>query len=234
MNYSHEQFADADQLAEGVASRWLELIVQRDEAKPFTVALSGGRFPRAYYKALAKQAVGVAFRNVHFFWGDERVVPPADEESNFKLAAVPLLLALKIPDEQVHRVLTERDEAFAVTHAEAEICRIADLDTVGQPIVDLVLLGMGEDGHVASLFPGDEASDSTAVYRAVTGPKPPPRRITLGYPALAAAREVWVVLSGDGKADTLAAAMEPDSDLPIARVLRSRTHTRIFTDFDFA
>ena len=81
MNYSHEQFADADQSRRRCRQPWLELIVQRDEAKPFTVALSGGRFPRAYYKALAKQAVGVAFRNVHFFWGDERVVPQADEES---------------------------------------------------------------------------------------------------------------------------------------------------------
>ena len=82
--------------------------------------------------------------------------------------------------------------------------------------------------------PSDEAADSPAVYRAVTGPKPPPRRITLGYPALAAAREVWVVLSGNGKAEALAAAREPDSNLPITRVLQSRTHTRIFTDFDFA
>ena len=234
MNYSHEQFADSGQLAEGVARQWLELMAQRNKSQPFTVALSGGRFPRAYYKALAKQATGESFRNVHFFWGDERLVPPADEESNFKLAAVPLLLALKIPDEQVHRVLAERDEAFAVAQAEAEICRIADLDAEGQPMLDLVLLGMGEDGHVASLFPSDEAADSPAVYRAVTSPKPPPRRITLGYPALAAAREVWVVLSGNGKAEALAAAREPDSNLPIARVLRSRTHTRIFTDFDFA
>ena len=232
MNVAVENFADA--LAESVARQWLALMVGRDEAKPFTVALSGGQFPRHYYKALAKAAAGVSFRNVHFFWGDERVVPPNDEESNFRLAAVPLLLALKIPDEQVHRVLTERDEAFAVAQAEAEICRIADLDAEGQPMLNLVLLGMGEDGHVASLFPGDAEADSTAVYRAVTGPKPPPRRITLGSPALAAAREVWVVLSGEGKAAALAAAREPDSDLPIARVLRARTHTRIFTDFDFA
>ena len=62
---------------------------------------------------------------VHFFWGDERVVPPTDPESNFHLAAVPLFLALKIPESQVHRMVTERDEAFAVQQAEAELCRVA-------------------------------------------------------------------------------------------------------------
>ena len=183
--------------------------------------------------AVAEQAAGVSFESVHFFWGDERVVPPTDDESNFKLAAVPLLLALKIPDENVHRILTERGEAFAVQQAEAELCRIADLNDAGQPIFDLVFLGMGEDGHVASLFPGDaEALESTAVYRAVNGLKPPPRRITLGYPALAAAREVWLLLSGEGKAGMLRGSMAPEGGTPLARVLQSRTQTEIFPDFD--
>ena len=234
MNVTVENFAGADQLAAGVAQLWLELLAGRDESRPFTVALSGGRFPREYYKAVAKTAPVGAFANVHFFWGDERMVPPTDAESNFHLAAVPLLLALKIPEEQVHRIPAERGEDFAVQHAQSEICRVANLDTAGQPVLDLVLLGMGEDGHVASLFPGDRAAESTDVYRAVTGPKPPPRRITLGYPVLAAAREVWVVLSGAEKKKALAAAREADSGLPIAQVLRQRKHTRIFTDFNFA
>jgi 6-phosphogluconolactonase len=228
-------FSGPDELAEQVAKRWLDLLAERDESRPFTVALSGGRFPKQFYRSVAEQAAGASFQNVHFFWGDERVVPPTDEESNFKLAAVPLLLALKIPDENVHRILTERGEAFAVQQAEAELCRIADLNDAGQPIFDLVFLGMGEDGHVASLFPGDaEALESTAVYRAVTGPKPPPRRITLGYPALAAAREVWLLLSGEGKAGMLRGSMAPEGGTPLARVLQSRIQMEIFTDFDLA
>ena len=148
---------------------------------------------------------------------------------------MPLFLALKIPESQVHRMLTERDEAFAVQQAEAEICRVAELNDQGQPVLDLVFLGMGEYGHVASLFPGDtEALETLALYRAVTGPKPPPRRITLGYPALAAAREVWVLASGVGKKEALQASLEPTGNTPLARVLKSRSNTEIFTDFVLA
>ena len=199
------------------------------------MALSGGRIPKALYKAFAGLAAGDSLEGVHFFWGDERVVLPTDPESNFHLAAVPLFLALKIPESQVHRMVTERDEAFAVQQAEAELCRVAELNEQGQPELDLVFLGMGEDGHVASLFPGDtEALETLAVYRAVTGPKPPPRRVTLGYPALAAAREVWVLASGEGKKEALQASLEPTGNTPLARVLQSRSNTEIFTDFVLA
>ena len=230
---SYTAFPDNIALVEHAAQQWLQLLAARDDSKPFTVALSGGRTPKLLYKAAAKQMAEVSFNNVHFFWGDERMVSPTDEESNFKLAAERLFQVLKIPDSQVHRIITERGEAIAVEQAESEICRIANLNGRGQPILDLVFLGMGEDGHVASLFPGDaEALESKAVYRAVTGPKPPPRRITLGFPALAAAREVWVLISGQGKAEAMRASLLEAGTTPLAKVLQSRTHTEIFTDFD--
>ena len=179
MSYTLHQFEDAETLATAAAERWRTVLLERDRARTFTVALSGGRIPKALYKAFASLAADDSLEGVHFFWGDERVVPSTDPESNFHLAAVPLFLALKIPESQVHRMITERDEKFAVQQAEAEICRVAELNDQGQPALDLVFLGMGEDGHVASLFPGDtEALETRTVYRAVTGPKPPPRRIT--------------------------------------------------------
>ena len=228
-------FPDNIALAEHAAQQWMQRLVMRDDSNPFTVALSGGRTPKLLYKAVSKQMAEVPFNNVHFFWGDERMVSPTDEESNFKLAAEGLFQILKIPDSQVHRIITERGEAIALQQAEAEICRIANLNSHGQPILDLVFLGMGEDGHVASLFPGDtEALESNAVYRAVTGPKPPARRITLGFPALAAAQEVWVLISGQGKAEALRASLLATGSTPLAKVLQSRTHTEIFTDFDLA
>ena len=225
-------FADKAALTEHAAAQWLELLAKRDVGRPFTVALSGGRTPRLLYDSVAQLAQPSAFDNVHFFWGDERVVPPTDDESNFKLADDGLFRPLQIPLGQVHRVQTERSETEAVQLVTDELEQFTDSQADGQPVIDLVFLGMGEDAHVASLFPGDtEAIESKAVYRAVTGPKPPPRRITLGYPALAAAREVWVLASGEGKAKALRASLANGSDTPLARVLQSREHTEILTDF---
>ena len=99
------------------------------------------------------------------------------------------------------------------------------------PVLDLVLLGMGEDGHVASLFPGEPETvmASKEVYRAVTNsPKPPPNRVTLGYPAIAAAQHVWVLVSGAGKERALRESLEPSGRTPLARVLRLRRQTTLF------
>ena len=236
-NHTLHVFADAAAMAESAASRWLELLGQRNPGLPFTVALSGGRTPRALYAETVKQARNkkVSFDDVHFFWGDERCVPPDDAESNFLISAEHLFVPLQIAEEQIHRIKGECDETFAVNQAESEICRVSELNDKGQPVLDLVFLGMGEDGHVASLFPNDTgAFENCAVYRAITGPKPPPRRITLGYPALAEAQAAWVLISGKGKADILRASLASDNSTPLARVLSSRTHTEIFTDFDLA
>jgi 6-phosphogluconolactonase len=99
--------------------------------------------------------------------------------------------------------------------------------------LDLIFLGMGEDGHVASLFPGDiDAADSEkAVYRVVNNsPKPPPRRISLSYGAMTAAKQVWVLVSGAGKAPAFGESLKPDGKTPLARVIRSRSMTRIYSD----
>ena len=225
-------FADKAALAGHAAAQWLERLGKRDAGRPFTVALSGGRIPRLLYESVTKLARPSAFGNVHFFWGDERVVPPTDDESNFKLANDGLFRPLQIPPGQVHRVQTECRETEAVQLATDELLQTTESQADGQPVIDLVFLGMGEDAHVASLFPGDTgALESQAVYRAVTGPKPPPRRITLGYPALAAAREVWVLASGEGKAEALRVSLTKGGDTPLARVLQSRERTEILTDF---
>ena len=99
--------------------------------------------------------------------------------------------------------------------------------------MDLVFLGLGEDGHVASLFPGEPEglAASTAIYRAAANsPKPPPNRVTLGYSTIAAARKVWMFASGSGKEAPLRASLSPDGTTPFARVLKARQDTRIFTD----
>jgi 6-phosphogluconolactonase len=234
-----ERFPSPAALARAVAERWLSILASSSSANaPFTVALSGGRIARDLFSHAASAAKqrGLTLANVDFFWGDERCVPPDDAESNFRAANELLLAPLAIPLARIHRVRGEADPDTAAQEAAVELLRVAPMDNAGQPVLDLVFLGMGEDGHVASLFPGesDEVMNSVAVYRAVTASKPPPRRITLGYATLAAAREVWVLASGAGKAEALRESLRPDGCTPLARLLRMRERTTIFTDITAA
>src|SRR5207244_660095 len=135
--------------------------------------------------------VAKKWHQTHFFFADERCVSPTDPDSNFLTARQFLFGPLQLRAEQTHRILGEVDPTYAAQEAEAELCRLAPMDGNAQPILDLIILGMGEDGHVASLFPGKppEKINDPAVYRHVIAPKPPPNRITLGYAPILAARE---------------------------------------------
>lgn len=226
------QFRDSAELARAAAERFATAV--RD-GRARCVALSGGRIARAFYDEIVKNSTisGEAIHGAHFFFADERCVPPSDPESNFAVARQALFDPLQIRADQIHRIHGETDDAYAVQEAEAELCRVATLDPDGQPILDLVILGMGEDGHTASLFPGEPASlmENADVYRAVTAVKPPPRRITLGYAPLKVAREIWVLASGVGKEPALRAVLQKAGDpLPLRRVLESQHNFLIFSD----
>jgi 6-phosphogluconolactonase len=228
-------FKQADALANAVATAWLDEIGSaKTEDRAFCVALSGGRIAGTLFAEFSRQAKARAasLGHVHFFWADERCVPSTDAESNYRVARELLFGPLGIPEERIHRIQAELDPDAAAREAEAEMCRIEPLASDGQPVLDLILLGMGEDGHVASLFPGESAAvvSNPATYRAVTVPKPPPQRVTLGYGVLAVAREVWVLISGGGKEGALRESLRPEGRTPFARVLRSRACTRIFSD----
>ena len=236
-NFELIQYATDSELANAVAEEWLKEIASVKRcASPHCVALSGGRIARRFFASAAEQLKGrqSSLSLLHFFWADERCVPPDDAESNFRVARDLLFTPLQIPDEQIHRIRGEESSDFTVAEAEAEICRVAPLDADGQPVLDLIFLGMGEDGHVASLFPGELESvmAKPAVYRAVTAAKPPPKRITMGYRAIAAARQVWVLASGPGKEEALQESLRPSGETPLARVLISRRVTRVFTDIE--
>ncbi len=227
MSFELVRFSNDEELAKGAAADWLKALRNRPSPQlNYTMALSGGRIARTFFKEIVMQAMQGAqdagtkrlLQNVHFFWGDERCVPPGDPESNFGAASELLLKPLGVPEAQIHRVRGEGAEEFALREAVNDICRIAPVVN-GQPVLDLVILGMGEDGHVASLFPGEpeEVRSSGVVYRAVTAVKPPPRRITLGYAALAAAREAWVIAAGAGKEGALKESLSPRGKTPLAR-----------------
>jgi 6-phosphogluconolactonase len=229
------QFQNAEELAQAAASAWLDEIARASQTgRACCAALSGGRIAGALFSGMTRQmrARNQSLDHVHFFWSDERCVPPDDAGSNYRLARELLLDPLGIAEDRIHRVRGEVDPDEAAREAGAGLSRVVPRASDGQPVLDLILLGMGEDGHVASLFPGEPEAvrSSQAVYRAVTAPKPPPRRVTLGYQVIAAARDVWVLISGGAKEAVLCESLRPDGRTPLATVLRSRSRTRIFSD----
>jgi 6-phosphogluconolactonase len=229
-------FANADELARSVANEWLDEIEAANRAgKPHCVALSGGRIAQKFFTSVVEQSRSrsVSLSRVHFFWADERCVPPADGESNFKVANELLFEPLKIPENQIHRIRGEDLPEVAAQKATTEICKVAPLNKNGQPILDLIFLGMGEDGHVASLFPDKTEgiiSEATAFHAVKNSPKPPSDRVTLSYAAIAAARQVWILASGAGKEAALRQSLSFSGKIPLARVIQSRLNTRIFSE----
>jgi 6-phosphogluconolactonase len=230
-------FANADELAVAAAGAWLDKIESANRAgKSHCVALSGGRIAQKFFAATAAQAGTrkISFARVHFFWADERCVPPTDPDSNFKLADELLFAPLKISASQIHRLRGEDSQEAAIKIAEAELRSFAAAGENGRPVLDLVLLGLGEDGHVASLFPNYPLQnlDSLVSFLAIdNSPKPPPKRISLTYAAIAAAFDVWVLASGDGKIEALRNSLIPKGQTPLARVIQSRCFTKIYSDF---
>jgi 6-phosphogluconolactonase len=232
------QFADPDVLAAAAASAWLDEIESISRSgKPYCVALSGGRITQKFFLLTAEKALArrTPFKHVHFFWADERCVPPDDPESNFKLADDLLFQPLGISKSQIHRLRGELAPEAGVAQANEEISLIAPKEN-GQPILDLVHLGMGEDGHVASLFqnarpePEKSANCNEPFIFVPNSPKPPPHRISLNFEAIAAARRVWVLVSGTGKEAALRSSLSAEGKTSLGQVIKSRTSTKIFVD----
>ncbi len=179
----------------------------------FCVALSGGSTPRRMYELLAEAPrwAQLDWRRVEFFWGDERAVPPEHPDSNYGMAAAVLLRKLGIAPERIHRIAGELpDPAEAAARYQDELARVfaTPADSL-PPIFDLILLGMGPDGHTASLFPYGQALTErrrwVVGYQVARLGKP---RITLTPPLLNRAAEVRLLVTGADKADTLREALE--------------------------
>lgn len=205
-------FADQDQLAQAAANLFVSVFKANPARERFTVAMSGGSTPRKFHALLAASPLveQVDWSMVEFYWGDERFVPPNSPESNYRMARETLLQALRIRPEQVHPVPTEiGDAAQAAAAYEADIRRDFNLLPGQFPRFDLILLGMGPDGHTASLFPHTAALQER--YRVVVANEVPQlqtTRITLTAPAINAAANVAFVVGGADKADALAAVLE--------------------------
>lgn len=192
----------------------------------FSVALAGGSTPRGLYSLLATDPLlrdSIPWDRVEFFWGDERHVPPDHRDSNYRMAHEAMLSRVPVRPERVHRVPSEQpDPAVAASLYEAELRRTLDADR-DVPRLDLILLGLGPDGHTASLFPGTHAlSERRRVYAANRVDSLATDRITATFPLLNAARQVVFVVAGAEKAPAVRSILAPDADTPVlpARLVR--------------
>lgn len=188
----------------------------------FTVALSGGSTPKGLYSMLAANFADFAWNRIFLFFGDERHVPPTDPESNYRMVQESLLSKIKIPAENVFRVPGENpDAAAAATEYEAQIRRFfevkpGELKPGEFPRFDLILLGMGPDGHTASLFPDSPALDEQSrLVVANWVAKFNTHRITFTFPVLNHAAEVLFMASGADKADMLRQVLDGKNTPPL-------------------
>ncbi len=176
-----------------------------------SLALSGGSTPGPVFRELAKREV--PWHLVDFYFVDERFVPPDHPESNYLLAEEALFKPLGVDARQVFRMQGERQD-------RDEAAR--DYEKLLPPVLDVVVLGMGEDGHTASLFPDSSSlEEKTRRVLAVVGPKPPPWRMTLTLPVLQSARKVLGLVAGAGKRDMVRRVLAGE-DLPAARVTQAQ------------
>jgi 6-phosphogluconolactonase len=216
-------------LAEALAARLASLGGKALAARGrFALALPGGSVADAFFPRLAR--VPLDWARTDFFWGDERAVPPSHPDSNYAAARALWLDLAGVPAGRVHRMEGEASDLARAAEAYAR----GMVQVLGTPPrLDLVLLGVGEDGHVCSLFPGhallaEEARWAAAVEDA---PKPPPRRITLTLPALAAADVVVVAALGERKARAVRDALEDAAcSSPFALLARRARRLEILLD----
>jgi len=214
-------FESAETLAHS-AAEWLCGLAQASD-RTFAVSLSGGSTPRRLYECLAAPEIASRFpwHRAHWFWGDERFVPHDDRDSNYRMARDAFLSRVPVPKDNIHAVQTEGlspDQAAAAYEATLKRYYGADTLAADRPLFDVTLLGIGEDGHTASLFPGQPALQETRRWAvAVIGAKAE-ARITLTYPMLDSSREVAFVATGEEKRGVIERAQAGDRTMPAAMV----------------
>ncbi|GGA66969.1 6-phosphogluconolactonase [Edaphobacter acidisoli] len=187
------------------ASAAIAAVEKRGRAR---IAISGGTTPKAMFALLADPAQPFArqvpWQKLDLYWVDERCVPPTDPDSNYRMTNEALLSKVSLPQDQVHRMEGELDPAVAAARYESVIRNSFRLEGAETPTFDLILLGMGDDGHTASLFPHTEAlSDLTDIVTANHVPQKDTWRITLTWPVINQGREVAFLIEGAAKAQVL-------------------------------
>jgi 6-phosphogluconolactonase len=207
------QLGSTRELSLAAATAAAEIIRERvRDAGRCSVVLSGGRTPQTFHRLLASRfREEIPWQQVHFFWSDERYVPHDDDRSNYGMARATLLDNVPCPPENVHPMPTHFDDPNeAALHHEAEL---RGWFPEAYARFDLSILGIGEDGHTASLFPHSPAlSEATRWVLAVAGPAESPLRLTLTLPALNEAANTYFLVEGRSKAPAVSAVLAGDAD----------------------
>ena len=209
-------FEASEALAQAAAEECVRLALEAVEARGrFSIALAGGSTPKRLYTLLASEQSARSrfpWERTHFFWGDERHVPPDHADSNYRMAFVTMLSKVPVPPPQLHRIEAENPDAGrAALGYEEDLLQYFRLTQGTWPQFDLVLLGLGPDAHTASLFPETEVLDEmTRLAAAVWVPKFQSWRITLTAPLLNHAAHVLFLVSGKDKAEALRAVLQGD------------------------
>jgi 6-phosphogluconolactonase len=230
-----ETLPDPRALARHVA-KWMIAAASAAKA-PFRVSLSGGSTPKALYELLASDGFRERFpwQRVSWYWGDERFVPHDDPDSNYRMAREAMLDKVPVPPENVHPVPTDGDPAEAAQRYERTLQEAYGAATFdpARPLFDITLLGLGPDGHTASLLPGEPVLEERKRWVAEVAHGRPEIRITMTYPAIESSRQVAFLVAGAEKAPILRAIRAGGSRVPAARV---RPHGELiwFADKDAA
>ncbi len=212
-----EIVSDSERLAQRSLDVFVSAAQKAINAKnTFYAAISGGNTPTRFFELLgeATKSQELSWEKIHLFWVDERIVPPDSQQSNYNLAARTFLSKVNIPQDNIHRIPTELSDFKAAAHSYGQAIRgIFGLDETQLPQFDLIVLGMGADGHTGSLFPNsfapfDKDDLATVVY--VLDQKL--NRITLTHPVLCAALHLVVLVSGPEKADILKKVLTTEPD----------------------
>jgi 6-phosphogluconolactonase len=215
-----EAVADAEAMAHKAAD-WIAGLAAQSRGR-FAVCLSGGSTPHRLYQLLGGQPYTerMPWDRIHWFWGDERFVPWDHPDSNYRMARRALLAEAPIPPENIHGIVTKGSPATAARAYERVLKSFHGAETLDpeRPLFDVLLLGLGPDGHTASLFPGSDVLDERERWVGeVVGARPEPR-ITLTYPALDSSRHVAFLVAGADKRAMLSRALAGDPAVPAARV----------------
>jgi len=233
---------DKAALAGAVAARFITKMLDiLDEQAVAHVVLTGGGMASSVHEAVAASPASatIDWSRVHFWWGDERWVPAGDAERNDGQARSALLDALDLPATNLHPFPAPDGELDLDEAAQAYASELAQhgVDGLPHPIFDITFLGVGPDGHIASLFPhrsGIQVTDRT-VIPVRNSPKPPPERLSLTRPVINSSQRVWLVLAGADKASALGLALAGASrdEVPVAGI-KGRKRTVFFVDGDAA